>query len=66
MSNKARAFLTDLFRAYVGHPGMLPHEHQAEVHAYGTERAVCDYIAGMTDRFAQQEYRRLFHPFELT
>jgi dGTPase len=26
------------------------------------ERSVCDYLAGMTDRFAQEEYMRLFHP----
>jgi dGTPase len=30
----------------------------------GLERAVADYLAGMTDRYAQDEYRKLFHPFE--
>ncbi|MFH0912010.1 MAG: deoxyguanosinetriphosphate triphosphohydrolase [Planctomycetota bacterium] len=66
MSNKACAFLTELFQAYVRDPSMLPPEHQVAVEDYGVERAVCDYIAGMTDRFAQQEYRKLFHPFERT
>jgi dGTPase len=30
----------------------------------GLEQTVCDYLAGMTDRFAQDEYLRLFHPYE--
>jgi dGTPase len=30
----------------------------------GLRRAVCDYIAGMTDRFALDEYQRLFAPYE--
>jgi dGTPase len=66
MMNKATAFLTEMFGAYLADPRMLPPEHQAAAETYGAERAVCDYVAGMTDRFAQQEYRRLFHPFERT
>ena len=31
---------------------------------FGVKRAVADYVAGMTDRFAQDEYRKLFEPFE--
>jgi len=33
------------------------------VESQGCERAVCDYIAGMTDRFAQEEYKKLFDPY---
>jgi dGTPase len=31
---------------------------------FGAERTICDYIAGMTDRFALDEYKRLFEPYE--
>jgi dGTPase len=34
------------------------------VEHFGLHRAVCDYIAGMTDRFALDEYKRLFEPYE--
>ena len=30
----------------------------------GLRRSICDYISGMTDRYAQEEYKKLFHPFE--
>jgi len=66
--DNAQVALTDLFGAYMADPKLLPPdwmEHCA-VSASGAgdraiARAVCDYIAGMTDRFALQEYRRIFH-----
>ncbi|MBN2712696.1 MAG: deoxyguanosinetriphosphate triphosphohydrolase, partial [Planctomycetes bacterium] len=64
MANKARHFLRDLFTAYVESPFILPTEHQKRAEEFGLHRAVADYIAGMTDRFAEQEYRKLFQPFE--
>jgi len=73
MSDKAKRFVVELFGAYLGKPGLLSPKHQARIEdeARGglsegdaLHRVVCDYIAGMTDRFAQQEYKRLFHPFE--
>jgi dGTPase len=45
---------------------MLPFDVQSQANELGLERAVTDYIAGMTDRFAGEEYRRLFDPDVLT
>lgn len=64
MSEKAKRFIKELFSAYVSHPEQLPPKWQLRAEQDGVKRAVCDYIAGMTDRFAQDEYKRLFHPFE--
>ena len=62
-ANKARLFVKRLFQAYTEDPHILPDEYQARVESEGLERVVCDYIAGMTDRYAQKEYNRLFMPF---
>ena len=64
MMTKAKRFVRELFDAYLADPRQLPDEHQAAVQAEGLHRAVCDYIAGMTDRYAQDEYMKLFHPYE--
>ncbi len=64
MMAKAREMLERLFVAYVGNPGTLPPEFQAWTEREGLHRGVCDYVAGMTDRFAADEYRRLFDPLE--
>jgi len=64
MSEKAKRFVEDLFRAYCKKSEQLPPDYQAQVKKHGLERTVCDYIAGMTDRYAQDEYKRLFHPYE--
>ncbi|MBI3725127.1 deoxyguanosinetriphosphate triphosphohydrolase [bacterium] len=66
MAEKAKRFLSALFLEYVAHPQALPEEYQEWVHREGVHRGVCDYIAGMTDRYAQREYEKLFHPFETT
>jgi dGTPase len=66
MAEKAKRFLSALFAEYVKHPHELPEEYQEWVVREGLERGVCDYIAGMTDRYAQREYEKLFHPFEQT
>ncbi len=65
MSNKARRFIRELFRCYVSNPDQLPPTSRARVKKDGVFRVVCDYIAGMTDRYAQNEYRRLFQPYEI-
>ena len=62
MANKAEKIVADLFKAYVGTPSMLPESAQALVDERGLQRTVCDYIAGMTDRFAIDEHKRLFDP----
>jgi len=64
MQEKARKFITELFRAYVATPAQLPPRFQEWAESTGLHRAVADYIAGMTDRYAQEEYRKLFYPFE--
>ncbi|TFU26804.1 deoxyguanosinetriphosphate triphosphohydrolase [Thermus tengchongensis] len=57
---KAEAVLEGLFSAYTRYPEILPREVQARIPEEGLERAVCDYIAGMTDRYALEAYRKLF------
>jgi dGTPase len=59
MSNKARRIVTDLFRAFVSDARLLPPEFQARADT-GLARAIADYLAGMTDRYAIREHRRLF------
>lgn len=64
MRVKAERFLTLLFENYVSNPTLLPYHYQERYDRYGTYRVVCDYIASMTDRYAQDEYKRLYEPFE--
>ncbi len=64
MSEKAKRFIRDLFVEYRRNPRQLPPAYQDRGEVDGFERATCDYIAGMTDRYCQDEYRRMFHPFE--
>jgi len=64
MASKARRFVTELYEAYVSEPNNLPPEYQERAQGEGLEQTVCDYIAGMTDRYAQDEYLKLFVPYE--
>ncbi|RME32513.1 MAG: deoxyguanosinetriphosphate triphosphohydrolase [Deltaproteobacteria bacterium] len=64
MRVKAERFLTQLFESYMGNPALLPARYQERFARESVARVVCDYIAGMTDRYAQDEYKRLFEPFE--
>ena len=61
----ARRVLRELFQLFLAEPDVLPPEWAARVEQAFTEqgkaREVCDYIAGMTDRFALEEHRKLFH-----
>jgi dGTPase len=63
MSIKAERFLTDLFREYTREPAQLHPSIHAKIEKRGLHRAVTDYIAGMTDRYALEEWERLFGPF---
>ncbi|UCF27280.1 MAG: deoxyguanosinetriphosphate triphosphohydrolase [Chloroflexota bacterium] len=65
MAVKAERIISDLFKGYQSEPEMLPQHVQDLVDAHGLERTICDYIAGMTDRFALQEYNKLFDPTSL-
>ncbi len=62
MGDKAGRILRDLFSAYVSQPLQLPPHYQERIQEDGLERVACDYIAGMTDRFALDEHRKLFDP----
>ncbi len=62
MAVKAERIISDLFNTYCAEPIILPRHVQAQIDAFGLERTVCDYIAGMTDRFAVEEHQKLFDP----
>lgn len=62
MQVKAERILTNLFNAYRSEPTILPPHIQLISEQRGLERTICDYIAGMTDRFATDEHQRLFDP----
>jgi dGTPase len=59
MSEKARRLIQGLFEAFTAEPKLLPPDFQGRAEA-DQPRAVCDYIAGMTDRYAILEHRRIF------
>lgn len=59
MSAKARRIVSDLFRAFLEEPKLLPPEFQGRAEN-DLPRAIADYVAGMTDRYAILEHRRLF------
>ena len=59
---KVPHLIESLFRYYVRHPDRLPESMRDIAEADGREQAACDYIAGMTDRFAVDLYSNLFIP----
>ena len=65
MADKAKRFITELFRHYLHKPEQLPNTTRSRI-ARGEDpyRVVCDYLAGMTDRYCLEEYKKLFDPFE--
>lgn len=66
MTRKADHILTSVFGAYLEAPDMLPEEVLRAVDERGLVRSLTDYLSGMTDRYAGEEYRRLFDPHSLT
>jgi dGTPase len=62
MSQKARRMISDLFHAYLGNPAQLPFRVEDGMSEGDLPRVVCNYIAGMTDRFAVEEHQKLFDP----
>ena len=69
MTNKANTVVRGMFETFFARPELLPSEHaesardmEAQAGERGRARAVADYIAGMTDRYAIVEYERLFDP----
>jgi dGTPase len=63
MTVKGQRILHQLFEEFCRTPGQLPERYARRAQAGTPERVVCDYLAGMTDRYAQDEYLRLFHPY---
>ena len=63
MQVKAEHIITDLFNSYRNEPLILPDHVQKFIPERGLERTICDYIAGMTDRFAIEEHARLHDPY---
>lgn len=59
MTYKARRIVRDLFTAFLEEPGLLSAEHRRDDEVEQA-RAIADYVAGMTDRFAMKEHRDLF------
>lgn len=60
--SKARRILQELYEYYIKHPEKLPADFQPQVTFEGMGRTVCDYIAGMTDKYAIYKYSELFIP----
>ena len=64
MQVKAERIISDLFHAFRSEPTTLPEHVQFFIEKRGLERTICDYIAGMTDRYAIEEHQKMFNPTE--
>lgn len=63
MQTKAERFITELFEAYEDEPNMLPTDTQKRLENASLHRVITDYIAGMTDRYALDEWEKLYDPY---
>lgn len=63
MTDKAKRFIKELFQVYMSRPEALAPRVQKRIRQDGARKAICDYIAGMTDRNALDEYKKLFDPY---
>lgn len=59
---KVHSIIDGLYEYYMLHPQELPEEYQVVLEREGLTRAVCDYISGMSDRFAVSQFEHLFIP----
>lgn len=64
MQVKSERIISELFHAYRAEPSTLPNHVQSVIEKRGLERTICDYIAGMTDRYAIEEHQKLLNPLE--
>jgi dGTPase len=64
MSNKAYRFITSLFNVYLDKPEQLPPSTHSRLKKEDKHQVIRDYIAGMTDRYALDEYKKFFEPYE--
>jgi dGTPase len=63
MAAKGRRIVQELFKTFCHSPKLLPERYGQRIRDNRPERTVCDYLAGMTDRYAQDEHVRLFQPY---
>jgi len=63
MTTKVCRFLRELFHLYIEHKEQMPYGYQSRMEREPAERVICDYLAGMTDRYALDEYEKLFVPW---
>lgn len=63
MDEMAGRMIGELFNVYIEKPNHLPQRYYDRVEQQGVRRVACDYLAGMTDRFCENEYTRVFLPF---
>lgn len=63
MQSKAERFISEMWKAYMKEPKMLPTETQALLDEAPPHQVVTDYVAGMTDRYALDEWQKLFDPY---
>ena len=63
MQTKAERFITELFQAYEQEPNMLPNDTKKKLDEAPLHRVITDYIAGMTDRYALDEWEKLYNPY---
>ena len=64
MQFKAERFISELFGVYLQEPNMLPDSHRHRLDHAPLPRVITDYIAGMTDRYALDEWQKIFNPYE--
>jgi dGTPase len=65
MAHKGQRILRMMFEEFCLHPEQLPDRYRRRIQHTSPQRTVCDYLAGMTDRYAQDEFNRLFQPYSL-
>jgi dGTPase len=65
MAVKGGRIICQLFAEFCRAPRLLPERYGRRIDGQRPERVVCDYVAGMTDRYAQDEFLRLFQPYSL-
>jgi dGTPase len=63
MQAKAEHFLSEIFEAYLKEPRMLPEKTQERLQDAPLHQVITDYVAGMTDRYALDEWEKLFDPY---
>ena len=60
--SKARRIIQELYKYYMDHPEKLPADFRPQLDLEGLPRVVCDYVAGMTDKYAVYKFEEIFVP----